>query len=432
MIRRSRGDLLRHHPTSTVPNLQFHRFEQHLRHPACVLVGAAAIAALAFILVSARALPLLGGALATLALGCVSPWIAIRGVSAALVWDRRRARVGEPLTATIVWRSLLPWWRPQVSLWWPDAEPTTQGPVGSVAMVPRRRGRYPRVAPAIESSQPFGVVTARRTLATPAAVIVWPARSVVCMPFGLVAAAGGGREVSERIAGHSGDPIGVRDYRAGDSVRSIHWAHTARRDALVVRERPGTAGAVVRLVVDHRIQRSASDASAGANADPDRTLDALVGIAFAIIESWRPHGVEFELAWPGRTPLDPRTPAEFSAMLDELACLERCPAADIEPGPSCGRPRPVDLEIVLTTPPGKAAADRSALAPGPMRLWIIVGGSTSAAARLGRGRGETVVHVPLEPDPIAAVDAAFAGLNHDPDTSPRSRAAGQRRSHAPT
>jgi hypothetical protein len=67
-----------------------------------------------------------------------------------------------------------------------------------------------------------------------------------------------------------------------------------------------------------------------------------------------------------------------------------------------------------------------------MRLWIIVGGSTSAAARLGRGRGETVVHVPLEPDPIAAVDAAFAGLNHDPDTSPRSRAAGQRRSHAPT
>jgi uncharacterized protein (DUF58 family) len=423
---------LRRHSTSTVPSLRLLRFERHLRHPACALVGAAGVAALAFVLVSARALPLLGGILATLALGCVGPWIAIRGVTAAVAWDRRRARVGEPLTATIAWRSILPWWRPQVSLGWPDAEPATQGPGGSVAVVPRRRGRYPRLAPAIESNQPFGVVTARRTLAMPAAVIVWPARANVRVPFGLVAAAGAGREMSERITGHCGDPIGVRDYRTGDSVRSIHWAHTARRDALVVRERPGTAGAVVRLVVDHRIQRSASDASAGANADPDRTLDALVGIAFAIIESWRPHGVEFELAWPGRTPLDPRTPAEFSAMLDELACLERCPAADIEPGPSCGRPRPVDLEIVLTTPPGKAAADRSALAPGPMRLWIIVGGSTSAAARLGRGRGETVVHVPLEPDPIAAVDAAFAGLNHDPDTSPRSRAAGQRRSHAPT
>jgi len=423
---------LRRPPTSTVPNVRLLRFEQHLRHPACALVAAAAVAALAFVLVSARALPLLGGILATLALGCVGPWIAIRGVSAAVAWDRRRARVGEPLTATIAWRSILPWWRPQVSLRWPDAEPETQGPGGSVAVVPRRRGRYPRVAPAIETNQPFGVVTARRTLAIPAAVIVWPARADVRLPFGLVAAAGVGQEMSERITGHCGDAIGARDYRTGDSVRSIHWAHTARRDAIVVRDRPGTAGAVVRLVVDHRIQRSASDGSAGADADPDRTLDALVGIAFAIIESWRPHGVAFELAWPGRAPLDPRTPAEFSAMLDELACLERCPAADIEPGPSCGRPRPVDLEVVLTTSSGEAAADRSALAPGPMRLWIIVGGTAAAAARPGRRRGETVVPVPLEPDPIAAVDAAFAASNHDPDTSPRSRAAGRRRSHVPT
>jgi uncharacterized protein (DUF58 family) len=428
----SRGDLLRRHPNSTVPNVRLLSFERQLRHPACPLVGAAAVAALAFILVSARALPLLGGILATLALGCVGPWIASRGVTAAVAWDRRRARVGEPLTATIAWRSILPWWRPQVSLGWPDAEPATQGLGGSVAVVPRRRGRYPRVAPAIETNQPFGIFTARRTLAMPAAAIVWPARADVRMPFGLVAVAGAGREMSERITGQSGDPIGVRDYRAGDSVRSIHWAHTARRDALIVRERPGTAGAMVRLIVDHRFQRSTSDGSAGADADPDRTLDALVGIAFAIIESWRPHAVAFELAWPGRTPLDPRTPAEFAAMLDELACLEPYPAADIEPGPACGRPRPVDLEVVLTTPPGRAAADRSALAPGPMRLWIIVGGSTASAARPGRGRGETVVHVPLEPDPIAAVDAAFAGLGHDPDTSPRSRVAGQRRSHAPT
>lgn len=423
---------MRRHPNSTVPNVRLLSFERQLRHPACPLVGAAAVAALAFILVSARALPLLGGILATLALGCVGPWIASRGVTAAVAWDRRRARVGEPLTATIAWRSILPWWRPQVSLGWPDAEPATQGLGGSVAVVPRRRGRYPRVAPAIETNQPFGIFTARRTLAMPAAAIVWPARADVRMPFGLVAVAGAGREMSERITGQSGDPIGVRDYRAGDSVRSIHWAHTARRDALIVRERPGTAGAMVRLIVDHRFQRSTSDGSAGADADPDRTLDALVGIAFAIIESWRPHAVAFELAWPGRTPLDPRTPAEFAAMLDELACLEPYPAADIEPGPSCGRPRPVDLEVVLTTPPGRAAADRSALAPGPMRLWIIVGGSTASAARPGRGRGETVVHVPLEPDPIAAVDAAFAGLGHDPDTSPRSRVAGQRRSHAPT
>ncbi|MEX0670245.1 MAG: DUF58 domain-containing protein [Pirellulales bacterium] len=413
-------------------NVRLLHFERRLRHPACALVGAAAAAALAFLLVSARALPLLGGILATLAIGCVGPWIAVRGTTAAIVWDRRRGRVGEALSATITWRSILPWWRPQVSLWWPDAEPETKGPGGSVAVAPQRRGRYPRVAPAIETNQPFGVVTARRTLAMPAAVIVWPARADVRVPYGLVAAAGVGREMSERITGHFGDAIGARDYRAGDSVRSIHWAHTARRGVLVVRERPGTAGAVVRLVVDHRIHVSTSDGSAGADADPARSLDALVGIAFAIVESWRPHGVAFELTWPGRAPVDLGTPTEFATILDELACLEPCPAADIEPGRACGRPRPVDLEIVLTTPPGRAAADRSALAPAPMRLWIIVGGTAAAAAAARHGGGEMVVPVPLEPDPIAAVDAAFAGLSHDPDTSPRSRAAGQRRSHAPT
>ena len=32
--------------------------------------------------------------------------------------------------------------------------------------------------------------------------------------------------------GNEGDVIGVRPYRHGDRLRSIHWAQTARRDAL--------------------------------------------------------------------------------------------------------------------------------------------------------------------------------------------------------
>ncbi len=440
---------MRRHPTSTVPKVRLRRLERLLRHPACPLCCAAAIAALAFVLASARALPLLGGILATLAIGCVGPWIAVCSSTAALAWDRRRCRVGDTPTATITWRSILPWWRPHVSLWWANAEPGTRSPggpaatstaapidsTGSVAVVPRRRGRFPPVAPAIESSQPFGLVTARRTLAMPAPMIVWPARADVRVPFGIVAATGVGRETSVRIPGHSGDSIGVRDYRTGDSVRSIHWAHTARRGGLVVRERPGTAAAIVRLVVDHRIHRQASAGTVGPDPEPDRTLDALVDIAFAIVESWRPHGVSFELTWPGRAPLDPRTAVDFNLLLDELACLEPCAAADTKPGPPCDRPRPVDLEIVLTTPPGRAgraAADQLAASPRHQRLWIIVGGRVTEAARPGRDRGEMVVHVPLEPDPIAAVDAAFAALNHDPDTRIRSRAAGRRRSHAPT
>ncbi|MBL6832441.1 MAG: DUF58 domain-containing protein, partial [Pirellulales bacterium] len=287
-----------------MPNIRLHHLERLLRHPACPLCCAAAIAGIAFLLVSARALPLLGGTLATLVIGGVGPWIAVRGATAVIAWDRRRCRVADTLTATITWRSILPWWRPHVSLSWRDGEsgprsPGSPAPMAaavtidsarSVAVMPRRRGRFPRVAPAIESNQPFGVVTASRTLAMPAAVIVWPARGEMRVPAGLIAATGVGQEMSERITGSCGDSIGARDYRDGDSMRSIHWAHTARRDTLVVRERPGAAAAVVRLVVDHRLERIHREAGIH-----DRTLDAIVTVAFAIIESWLPRGVVFEI-----------------------------------------------------------------------------------------------------------------------------------------
>lgn len=437
---------LRHRPTAPVPNIRLHHLERLLRHPACPLCCAAAIAGITFLLVSARALPLLGGILATLALGGVGPWIAVRSATAVIAWDRRRCRVTDTLTATITWRSKLPWWRPHVSLSWRDAEPGPKSPgspaaiataatidsTRSVAVMPRRRGRFPRVAPAIESNQPFGVVIASRTLAMPAVVTVWPARAELRLPAGLVAAAGVGQEMSERISGSCGDSIGARDYRNGDSMRSIHWAHTARRDKLVVRERPGAAAAVVRLVVDHRVACTRHEAGTH-----DRTLDAIVTAAFAIIESWLPRGVAFEIIWPGRPAVTPRTGSEITALLDELACLEPLSATDAPLAISTlHRPRPVDLEIFLTTPSGReslSAAIGVALSARHERLWIVVGGEQArTGAPPGRGRGERVVQVSLEPDPIAAVDAAFAALNHDPDTSPRNRASGQRRSYAPT
>lgn len=402
------------------------RSERIFRHPAFPLVGAAAIAGLAFVLVSARALPLLGGILATLAIGVCAPLVALAGMTATVAWDRSRCRVGDALGATITRQSILPWWRPQLSVRWPDAaEETTDAAIGgrvAGTVVPLRRGRFPRSAPRLESNQPFGVVTARRAIAMPAPVIVWPARARMRVLAGLDAAAGMGRELSERISGHSGDSIGARDYRPGDSARSIHWAHTARRGELVVRERPGTAAATVRIVLDHRLLgRTSSIGQSAAAVVENRAVDALVGIAFAIIESWGPRGVMFELVWPGRAALIPRSPADITLMLDELACLEPLATGDVEPVTvPRGRPRAVDLEILLTTPSGRdsiaAAVEAATSYPRRERLWIVVGAESPAISpRTGHGRRETVLQVPLEPDPIAAVDALVAAVRHDPD-----------------
>lgn len=407
--------------------------ERILRHPACPLVGAAAVAGLALVLVSARVLPLLGGIIATLVIGCVGPWIAVCGATMTITWDRRRVRVGDTLTATLARRSFLPWWRPQVAVRWPVGEQgatandaaVADGRAERVAVVPHRRGRFPRSVPALESSQPLGVVTARRVIPMPEQVIVWPASAAVRMPAGLVAAAGTGRETSERITGHSGDAIGARDYRAGDSMRSIHWAHTARRDALVVRERPGTAAAAVRLVIDHR---TLPGCQAAADARQDHTLDALVGIAFAIIEPWLMCGVTFEISWPGRETSSPRTPSDVAQLLDELACLEPTPLVDTPAPAERGRPAAVDLEILLTTPQGRetiaAAVSGPASHPRRKRLWIVVGDHASPPGLpAGRGWPELVLHVSPEPDPIAALDELLARVSHDPDTR-RASAAG--------
>jgi uncharacterized protein (DUF58 family) len=425
---------LHHHSLTLLSNDSVRRTERLLRHPVCALACAAVIAALGFVFVSTKALPLLGGILATLAIGCAGPWIAVLSATAAIAWEQRRCRVGDRLTATITRRSILPWHRPQVVVRWADADDeaaSSEDAGDRMAVVPGRRGRFPQSAPALESNQPFGVITARRPLAMPDSVVVWPERAQVCMPAGLAAAGGAGRDMSERITGQSGDLIGARDYRTGDSVRSIHWPHTARCDTLVVRERPGAASALVRLVIDHHLEGVVEgDAVAG------RRLDALIGIAFAIFESWRPRGVMLELAWPGREPFIPRSPADVTAVLDDLACLE--PLTDHEYVVAAhGHLRPVDLEILLTTTTTRRASLATrvgSMSPSRhQRLWIIVGSAeaTHAPARWCRG-SDVFLHVPLEPDPIAAVDSALASLNHDPDTKAANCEAGLPGSLAPT
>ncbi len=57
--------------------------------------------------------------------------------------------------------------------------------------------------------------------------------------------------VGERV-GSSGEFLGVRAFRRGDSLRSIHWVQTARLDSLVVCDRSGPQRQTVSLEIDTR------------------------------------------------------------------------------------------------------------------------------------------------------------------------------------
>ena len=190
----------------------------------------------------------------------------------------------------------------------------------------------------------------------------------------------------------------------------MHWVHTARRDTLVVRERPGHGLPVIRILL------SAVDASPA-------ELDTISTVATSLVESWFGQGVELEVAWGrlGREAVhDRRLP---DSLLDAIACLDG-PALAPPEGTldrlltrsdlAAGKP---DLEVIVTNPVLLGRGDGASAAP---RLWIVVAAEAAAvpagvSGTLGRGRLERGVVVPVGESASTGLLNLLAEVGHDPD-----------------
>jgi uncharacterized protein (DUF58 family) len=105
-----------------------------------------------------------------------------------------------------------------------------------------RRGRYEWDAPLLWSGYPFGLLESRLVGGPAQTRLVFPAlgrlnrgrlRQFLTRS---VAALGQARSRPVRHPAAQGEFHGLRDYRAGDSPRWIHWRTSARRGAPMVRE----------------------------------------------------------------------------------------------------------------------------------------------------------------------------------------------------
>ncbi|TWU45795.1 hypothetical protein Q31b_09710 [Novipirellula aureliae] len=114
---------------------------------------------------------------------------------------------------------------------------------------PSLRGRYPIQAPLISCSFPFGIWTARRKLTTTQSLTVWPKVFPVAGSCPIVGQANAEHGDGSR-GGRSGDFVGVRAYRQGDSAKHINWVASARVDSLVVTERGGPQCVELDVFVD--------------------------------------------------------------------------------------------------------------------------------------------------------------------------------------
>lgn len=146
--------------------------------------------------------------------------------------------------------------------WTPAAVPAT----GEVLVVAAERGVVERLGVRVRTAVPFGLIACVRISAVPLArpIHVGPKRvdvarsSIVGLdsPFDLAS---------------GDDPIGLRPYAVGDSLRDVHWPAVARTGAMIVRDRRVTnTGLELDVVVE--------------TDPPGCDLDDLLGRARSILE----------------------------------------------------------------------------------------------------------------------------------------------------
>lgn len=160
---------------------------------------------------------------------------------------------------------------------------------GPVIVVPTRRGVLRRIRVELVTAAPLGLARWRRRVAVelPHPVEVAPRREPNPCPI-TVGDTQTPSDVQQSVTAGVDLVRGVREYRDGDPIRTVHWPATARAGSVMVRELEGPRRPVVVIVADLRgpdPERVASRAAA--MADDALRQGATVALATAEVDGPR-------------------------------------------------------------------------------------------------------------------------------------------------
>ena len=244
---------------------------------------------------------------------------------------------------------------------------------------PERRGRYPHGAPRLACGFPFGIWHGHRPIFVENELVVWPRMaSLTSVPplCGRSLAAAG---TANRSAGHEGDLSGVRLFRAGDSLRQVHWAQSAKHDRLVVCERQNTGRRQVKLILD-------LDSGAQPNGAGDDSLENIIRVGASIARQFHAHYAAIDVCFGRQTARVAPGSAGLSSLLDALATWS--PDDDSAEEFSPGGDRTQQTLFVVVTTDLAAGRWRGRLFGNPDVQFVVLRFGTESDQTSGGDDGE--------------------------------------------
>lgn len=185
-----------------------------------------------------------------------------------------------------------------------------------------RRGRHRLGGVRVTTRFPFGIFLKAGQVTLREEVLVYPAL-VPVSPQRLRELGGSGAAPTRR-RGRGTDLHNLRDYRAGDDPRLIHWKSSAKTGALTVRELEAETTLDTRIVL----------VGGGAPVEIEAGIAEAASLSVHLLRA----GAQVELAGAGvHVPLG-RGPSQRRAILTALALWE--PSARLAPTPSSQRRGP--------------------------------------------------------------------------------------------
>lgn len=353
-------------------------------------------------------------------LGVFWPAITLRGLGCNVTFEKWRGREGRPVRVKVRIRNRFPWPAWGLSLHRGFAaiavgETSTAGGLALAKVpgwstseftwefVPPSRGEYPLETPQLETAFPFGLWRGRRPVDVEGRLLVWPSTIELAAIPESADLCPSEDTFSEHRVGDSGDLMGTRLFRDGDSLRRVHWAQTARHDRLIYCERQAATQSAAEVILD-------ADASIHRGTGPDSSLEWAIRITASICESLQAFDAHAECTIGGERIAVGRGQHGMRRLLDKLARLPRAglPGPVQTPGCGCHRAHQRLMQIVVTTDVREVQPAGHAHRPDNRTVVLRTAGFTEAGS--SESRGLTAVRPWIEIKSARDASACFSDV----------------------